>query len=64
MNETDPVAVTTLAGTILLALRDSDASAMDKAAALKTAAFAVEQAAIAQQLAAGLHEAMQRMGRK
>ncbi len=61
MNETDPVAIASLAGTILVALRDSDASMIEKAAALRTAAFACEQSAIAQQLATGMHDAMMRM---
>lgn len=51
MNESDPVGVLALASKAIAALSDTAASAGEKAAALRTAAFAVEQAATAQALA-------------
>lgn len=51
MNESDPVAVLNLSSLALRALSETQASPGEKAAALRTAAFAVEQAATAQALA-------------
>lgn len=51
MNESDPVAVLNLSSLALRALAETQASPGEKAAALRTAAFAVEQAATAQALA-------------
>ncbi len=51
MNESNPVTITRMALLALEALATSDASPFDKAAALKTAASAMENATIAQQSA-------------
>lgn len=51
MKESDPVAVLALASRAIAALGETSASPGEKAAALRTAAFAVEQAATAQALA-------------
>lgn len=50
-NETNPLDVLTLAMQVIKSMDESQASPGEKAAALKTAAFAIEQAASAQQLA-------------
>ncbi len=44
MNESDPIAVLKLASMAIGALADTSASSGEKAAALRTAAFAIEQA--------------------
>ena len=51
MNETNPIDTLILAAEALKALAGSQASPGEKAAALKVAAFAIEQAAVAQNLA-------------
>lgn len=51
MNETNPIDTLVLAVKVLEALATSQASPGEKAAALKVAAFAIEQAAVAQNLA-------------
>lgn len=51
MNETNPSDTLNLAGLVLKFLADNQASAGEKCAALRTAAFAIEQAANAQQMA-------------
>lgn len=48
MNESDPIAVLSLASKAIAALGETSASSVEKAAALRTAAFAVEQAAMVQ----------------
>lgn len=50
-HETNPMDTLTLAGKALAVMAESQASAGEKVAALKTAAFAIEQAATAQSLA-------------
>lgn len=48
MNESEPNVILALAGSAIAALNASAVSPGEKAAALRTAAFAVEQAAAAQ----------------
>lgn len=50
-NETSPVQVLQLASRLVHSLEDTQASAGEKLAALRTAAYAIEQAASVQQLA-------------
>lgn len=50
-NETNPTEIMTLSVTCLQALEHSQASPGEKVAALRTAAFAIEQAVQAQQMA-------------
>lgn len=64
-NETNPLDVVTLAAKAIQALEDSQASPGDKAAALKTAAYAIEQAALSQQLAVHMSDLLnQQKGKK
>lgn len=51
MRESDPVGVLALASKAIAALADTAASAGEKAAALRTAAFAVEQSQAVQAMA-------------
>lgn len=63
MNETSPREILALAIKITESIESSQASPVEKAAALRVAATAQEQAALAQQMAQGLAAAFRNLGK-
>lgn len=61
-NETDPIATLALAGKLLASMVDVQATSGEKAAALRTAAFAIEQAAQAQSMAVVMSNIIKKSG--